>query len=252
MPRPGDDLVKQGEELAQFIRKRQQADGSFATPEDPPGEHFVAAGRALFGLLRSQARHPADWKIGAVRRALPYYLHGWKENRSPQTTAWIVSAFAEAYALTKETAFADAAREMTDWLCSLQIGIDPRRPLWQGGFADWRQGRPVQRAPGIEAAVCVLAIVDACRVAKQTGDTARFDKYRDHVHSGLQFLASLQYSPANTRHFADWYQPQLNGAFFASHQDGNVRLEYGEHAVDAMLQYLENVAEIPGTRVLPK
>ena len=61
----------------------------------------------------------------------------------------------------------------------------------------------------------------------------------------MQFLATLQYTDANTRHFADWYRPTLIGGFYASHQDGNLRIDYTQHAVCALVQYLTYVAESP-------
>src|SRR5262249_16850868 len=56
---------------------------------------------------------------------------------------------------------------------------------------------------------------------------------------------TLQYTAGNTQHFAEWYQRELAGAFHASHQDGNLRLDYTQHALGALLHYLTYVAEIP-------
>ena len=52
---------------------------------------------------------------------------------------------------------------------------------------------------------------------------------------------TLQYTEPNTQYFADWYRPRLAGAFHASHQDGNLRIDYTQHAVCALVQYLEYV-----------
>jgi hypothetical protein len=35
------------------------------------------------------------------------------------------------------------------------------------------------------------------------------------------------------------------GAFYASHQDGTARLDYTQHALCALVQYLAEVAELP-------
>jgi hypothetical protein len=61
----------------------------------------------------------------------------------------------------------------------------------------------------------------------------------------LQFLITLQYTEANTQHFADWYRPAMLGAFHASHQDGTLRIDYTQHAVCALIQYLSSVVEAP-------
>src|SRR5262249_42882595 len=148
---------------------------------------------------------PAAWKLDAARKALPYYRAAWQKNRDPRSTAWLASALATAYAVTKEKPFADAAYEMADWLCSLQIGMDQKNPAWQGGFASFKNGRVAPQAPGIESALLALALVDASLAARLAGDAERSHRYRQAAERGLLFAATLQYTPANTRHFAEWY-----------------------------------------------
>jgi hypothetical protein len=50
-----------------------------------------------------------------------------------------------------------------------------------------------------------------------------------------------QYSMTEAPYFERWYSQKLNGAFFASVEDGNVRIDYSQHAVCAMLHYLNHV-----------
>src|SRR5262249_1876784 len=139
--------------------------------------------------------------------------------------------------------FSELALEMADWLCTLQIGLDPKNLHWQGGFAGWQNGRVTPQEPTNETALLALGLAQACSAARQMGGNERFGRYRGSVERGLQFVIVLQYNSANSRHFAEWYQPQLFGAFFASPQDGNTRLDYAQHAVCAMCQYLDQVAE---------
>jgi len=84
---------------------------------------------------------------------------------------------------------------------------------------------------------------EACRTAREMGDVARHGRYRDALERCLQFLATLQYTEGNTQHFADWYRPRLVGAFHATHQDGNLRIDYTQHAVGALVLYLEQAAK---------
>jgi hypothetical protein len=85
-------------------------------------------------------------------------------------------------------------------------------------------------------------LIEACRVAREQGDVGRHQRYLETLERSLQFLTTLQYTDANTQHFADWYRPRLAGAFHASHQDGNLRIDYTQHAVAALVGYLEHVA----------
>jgi hypothetical protein len=253
IPSPGDDLLDQSEQLCAFIARQQQADGSLAftetTPEgkpaqeDPDGIHQYP-GQALYGLMRSQQHRPAPWKTDVVRKALPFYRSWWKAHPSMDFVPWQVAAYTEAYLLTQEKAFAEAVIDMTDWICGLQyLQLDSRHPLWIGGFMSFAGGRPAQTEPRIQSASYAEGLAEACRVVRQAGEVARYQRYSAGLRSCLQFLITLQYTDANTTHFVDWYKPAVLGGFHASHEDGNLRLDYSQHAVCAMVQYLTCGAE---------
>jgi hypothetical protein len=132
---------------------------------------------------------------------------------------------------------------MNDWICDLQYTrIDPRHQLWFGGFKSCSDGQVVESAPQIDTAQYAEGLAEACRVARQAGDEARLRRYRETLERGLQFLSTLQFTEANTLHFADWYRQRLVGGFHASHHDGNLRIDYTQHAVCALLLYLDQAA----------
>lgn len=248
LPSPGDDLLEQSEQLCAFIRKQQGNDGAlrYADPGaqaeiDPDGINYYP-GEALYGLMCSQQYRPADWKTEIVRRALPYYRSWWRTHKSLTFVPWQTAAYAEAYLRTKEQAFADFVLEMNDWLCAFQYAaLDPQHPLWSGGFKEVSGGDPVSSAPQVISAYYAEGLAEACRVVHQSGDLNHYQQYRETLERCLQFLTTLQYTEANTQHFADWYRPVLVGAFHASHQDGNLRIDYTQHAVSALVQYLLHV-----------
>src|SRR5262249_44936421 len=62
---PAEELLKQSDELANYIRKQQQADGSFA--DGAPGP----MGWAVHGLVASLRNRTAPWKLEAIAKALP-------------------------------------------------------------------------------------------------------------------------------------------------------------------------------------
>src|SRR5205085_590921 len=109
----------------------------------------------------------------------------------------------------------------------------------------WADCRPVPRTPEADSARLVEALAEGCRVARRVGDAQRHPRYKEGVERGLLFLAALQYTAANTQHFAEWYQREIAGAFHASHQDGNLRLDHTQQAVGALVHYLNHVAELP-------
>jgi hypothetical protein len=251
---PATDLLEQSEQLCAFIQRQQQADGSLnyadcsedgkPLQEDPDGINQYP-GPALYGLMRSQLHRPATWKTELVRKAAVYYASAWRKQPHIDRVPWHTAAFAEAYRLTKDQAFADAIFEMNDWIAGFQYTqLDPRHPLWLGGFMGFAEGKPSQTAPQVQSAFYGEGLAEAARVARQLGDVNRHHRYQAALKGCLQFLTTLQYNDANTTHFADWYKKDLLlGGFHASHQDGNLRLDYTQHAICAMIQYLTDTAD---------
>lgn len=250
LPSPNEELLSQSEELCRFIKQQQQPDGSLAFTDagtdkaqaDPEGVNYYP-GEALYGLMRSQAHRPAPWKTEVVRKALAYYRPWWQKNKNMAFVPWQTGAYAEAYLMTSDAVFAEFVNEMNDWVCTLQYStLDPQHPLWLGGFMGFESGKPVPAPPQVGSAAYAEGLADACRVAKKAGDVARHQRYRDALERSLTFSATLQYTDANTQHFADWYRPRLLGGFHASDTDGNLRIDYNQHAVCALVHYLNYVA----------
>jgi hypothetical protein len=196
--------------------------------------------------MRSQQMRPAPWKLDAVRKALPYYRPAWQARKQLAMVPGHSAAYTEAYLLTREQPFADFVFEMNDWLCTLQYDqLNPRQVSWLGGFMGWSEGRPLETPPGIDTASYAESLAAACRVARTVGDVQRHPRYLQALERSLQFLLALQFTEANAQHFAEWYRPEILGGFFASHQDGTLRIDYNQHAVCALLDYLGRVAERP-------
>jgi hypothetical protein len=254
LPAPAEDLLNQAEQLCNYVRTRQKADGSLsavdgpeagATSETPEaGDAFAA--EALYAVARGLARRPAPWKVELLRKSLAYYPPRWRARKGVAALPRLTAAWAEAHLATRERAFADAVLEMCDWVGTLQYQqLEAERSLWVGGFMGWADGRTVPRLPEADSARPIEALAEGCRVARQLGDARRHPQYKEAVERGLLFLATLQYTLANTQHFAEWYQRELAGAFHVSHQDGSLRLDSTQHAVCALVHYLNHVAELP-------
>ncbi len=248
LPSPQPDLLEKSEQMCNWIRQQVRADGSLRCNDAAEGANDADAdlvndypGVALYAVLRSQNHRPASWKTEMARKALAYYRAWWKDHRSMAFVPWQTAAYTEAYVQTKEPAFAEFVYEMNDWLCSLQYDqLDPRRPLWNGGFMKWADGRAIDASPTIDSAMYAEALAEARRAARAGSDATRYQHYTDVLHRCLQFLVRLQYTDANTQHFEEWYRPRLVGGFHASTQDGNLRVDYTQHAVSALAMYLED------------
>src|SRR5262249_45474352 len=112
-----------------------------------------------------------------------------------------------------------------------------------GGFKRLRDGRVEATPPDISSAAAAESLAEACRVAKCAGDLIKLRDYERALLLNVRFLMSLQYTMNNTKHFVDPFVPSILGAFHASHQDGNLRIDYTRPALCAMVQYLEKVVE---------
>lgn len=252
LPAPQADLLDKSEQLCNWIRSQARVDGSFrcndnydksdAKEANDDGDSVAEyPGLALYAILRSQKHRPVKWKTDLARKAIVYYRAWWKDHRSTAFVPWQTAAYAEAFVQTKESAFAEFVYEMNDWLCGLQYEFDPRRLLWAGGFMTWAEGRAVDAPPTIDSAVFAESLAEARRVARAGTDPTRHQRYTEVLRRGLQFLVRLQYTDANIQHFEAWYRPRLAGGFHASTQDGNLRIDYAQHAVSALTTYLEDL-----------
>jgi hypothetical protein len=246
LPAPQQDLLDHSEQLCRFLHKQVSPSGAL-TPTDGAREDEETLGYpglALYALARSHKHRPAGWKVVDARKALVHYRGWWKDHKSMGFVPYMTAACAETYLLTKDRALADFAFEMNDWLCTLQYTqIDPQRMLWYGGFMSWSDGRASAAAPTVGSAACAEGLVEACRLAREVGDAARYQRYTEALERCLQFLATLQYTEAGTQHFAAWYRPRVVGAFHPSAVDGNLRIDHTQHAVSALFGYLEHVVQ---------
>jgi hypothetical protein len=247
LPAPTADLVTQADQLCNYLGKVQQGDGSLGASnggaEDREAADFYT-GEALVALTHAYQHRPAAWKLAVVRKALPYYQSRWRGGKNLALIPRHTAAYTEAFLLTQDKAYADFVFEMNDWLCTFQFQ-DALQPLWAGGFMSCVDGKPQPVPPQVTSALYAESLVDAARVARQVGDVQRWQRYRDTLESCLNFLTTLQYTDANSQHFAEWYRPVVLGAFHPSHTDGNLRLDYTQQALSAMVQYLLYVAEVP-------
>jgi hypothetical protein len=251
-PEKCKDLLDQADQLCNYLRQQQRPDGSLfvlsgTTPLKSGSDEIDAehAGWALQGIIRSYKQRPAEWKLDMLRKAHGHYYPHWRQNKNLGTVFSHTPAYAAAYLATKDDAFKEAVYAMNDWLVALQYrdDFDAARKHWAGGFPRVRGGKTELVAPDIQSALPAESLAEACRVAKHAGDLAKLKEYEGALVRNLYFLMSLQYTADKTRHFVDPFRPSVLGAFHASHQDGNIRIDYTQHALCAMVQYLDAIAE---------
>jgi hypothetical protein len=121
--------------------------------------------------------------------------------------------------------------------------FDSLRKEWIGGFPTVKDGKMVLTPPDIQSALMAESLAEACRVARLAADLPRLQRYERALLPCFRFLMSLQYTGQRAEHFVEAYRPSILGAFHASAQDGKLRIDYTQHPLCAMVQYLDAVAE---------
>jgi hypothetical protein len=252
MQTPGNDLLEKADQLCNYLRDMQRADGSLFVSQ---GTTILKSGSdeldatqaalALQGILRSHKHRPAEWKLDMARKARSYYHLLWQTTKSTSIACSLTPAHAEAYLLTKDDAFAESVFAMNDWLVGLQYRdeFEADRKHWVGGFPRVKDGVSQATPPDIWSSLQAASLAEACRVARHKGDLARLQRYERALIMNCHFVMSLQYTPAKTQHFVEKYRPSIVGAFYGSHQDGNLRIDYTQHPLCAMVQYLDAVLD---------
>ena len=134
---------------------------------------------------------------------------------------------------------------MNDWLCDLQYTqLDPQHPLWIGGFMEGPDGKAGSRRPQVSSA----PMPRPGRGLPGRPNQATWHAIRAY-REALERCSAIPDDPAIHRgqHAAlrRLVSARLLGGFHASHQDGNLRIDYTQHAVCALVQYLGTVGSSP-------
>lgn len=246
---PQADLVKQAEELCNFIRSRQKADGSLQyldSPDDtgridPEGVNQWP-GVAIAAVARSQ-RLPggnAAWKADFLRKAVRVYRPLLKASPSAELACSLSYGFGEAFANVRDPEFAEAVCEAADNLIRCQLDKpETHSRAVLGGFSFGNRGIPDYRS-----ADAVRALAVACRTIRNMAspDADRYERCRHALAMGLEYVGGLQFTEENTQHFGQAYRSMLVGGFHLSHQDGDLRIDATAMAVGAMVEYFRSGA----------
>ena len=253
LPTADDKLIAEAEKLCVFLQKQLRTDGSVHftdNPTDVPVQVDPAGvneypGYALHTLAVSNRARPAAWKLDAVKKGAEFYRTAFKTAPHPMLAATMTPALAELFHQTKDGTAVAAVFEMNDWLCGLQVSpTDPKRPMWAGGFRGYANGQAIDAAPGFESGIYLQSLSCACKMARDVPDLQRFGKYRQAAIDAAQYLGTLQYTEANTRHFADSFRAgTLIGGFYLAPADGNLRIDATARCVSGLLQFLGSGAE---------
>ena len=229
LEKPPAELLDKAEALARYLVKPSVVAGLETVSKAEPATPALVA----CALLASHRHRPAPWKLETARKALGINL---PEEALHKAMPWPMVAAAEMS--RHDSSFTSRVNALAEALLPTQIDkVDPRHPEWFGG---WSAIQPVAGAEPAQptcaaTANALMALAEAAAVSRRDGDLNRHQRLKDAMDRGTQFLLQLQYTDANTQHFADWYRPRLTGGFRPGTKDTVLSLEQNQGALMALL-----------------
>lgn len=232
--RDHDDTIHK---LATWITSVQDEDGQFtihkASYPSMRRENFVSTyypGEAIYALARAcqlletesycaDAESAANWII-TVRD------DGLGINELPHDH-WFLYGLRELYTVTNNELYATQSYNIANTIINNQITNDPENPHWVGGFYE-----PPRSAPTATRMEGLIA-------AYETGNLSYEYKQdlQKTIKRGVALLTELQITPnilaQNQISFAD----QGLGGFVRGFGEQDIRIDYVQHAVSALLGY---------------
>ena len=234
--------------LGRFIVFMQKEDGSFYSKFIPSQrgrwdewQSLFYPGEAALGLLMLYEKDPSNLWIDSAANALRYLALNRKSSTNVPADHWALLATEKMLALenidelpVSKELLINHAIQICDAMLQDQID-NPERPDYDGGFS--KDGRTTPTATRLEGLQAALSFVPPDYELRQRIDTA--------VQRGILFLLRAQVSegdfmgafPRAIRKI-DQNRP---GADKFNRRATEVRIDYVQHALSAMIKYLQPI-----------
>lgn len=225
--------------LKNTILRMQSDDGSFRTflkPANRNDNQNFYPGEALVYLASFYAQTRDSELLGRIRKSIDYYWQWHQDNRNPAFVPWHTMAYSQLWRQTRDADLADKVFAMNDWLLGMQQPASERFPDTGGRFYDPKRrqfGPPHASSTG----VYLESLIQAFRIARETGDATRADKYRIAILRGLRSLMQLEF-----RDNVDMYyvskRDLVRGGIRTTVYDNTIRVDNVQHNLMAVLEIL--------------
>lgn len=245
---PGSTALKKLRALARFILTMQQEDGSFSwdfippqndrwenwNPEDYPGEISL-------GLLMLYEQDPDPRWVEGATKALTHLARERENLDEVPADHWSLLATAQLFSLPEDLVSGDDRRLLL--MHSIQVArtimydqiIISDSPLLIGGFSE--DGLTTPTATRLEALLAALEVIPE-------SETRLRDRISESVQRGMLFLINAQvltgeHAGAMPRAIRTMPVDGSRHVDNFNRRAGEIRIEYAQHALSAMIQYVE-------------
>lgn len=231
----------QARALAASILSLQNPDGSFepffVLPRDSFDRDYCMAfysGEATLALLVYYEKTHDEKALAAAKKAQEHYLDSYvthlEDNYYPAYVPWQTFALSHLYGLTGDARFRDAVFTLNDKLLEIQDTDRYKGRFFNPDFS--RYGGTHSSSDG----VFTESLAYALAMAREAGDKEREERYRKAIKLAMKNLETLQYQlePVRLRNG----RIPVTGAIRVREDDGRVRIDSTQHAMDAMRKIL--------------
>lgn len=235
--------------LAESLSRRIDTWGRIAThaialdPSVPIDEKVAASqevqqdylpAQALLALAAASSSGKVQLDPVVVRRAVGYYRHRFRYQRSWGQVAWLTQAAAAWWRCLRGTAasegLAELVFEIVDWALLYQQEKS-------GGFINDQQ----PDSPGYTTGVYLEGVVAGLLVAGELGDSGRVRRYREAALAAVRFLDSITYQERDRPLLPN--PAQAIGGVRISRTASDVRIDFVQHALSALIELQRALAK---------
>lgn len=243
---PGSTPFADLRKLGQFLVSMQREDGSFSSKYIPSEggvndawQSLYYPGEAILGLLMLYEKDTSAIWIDSASKALAYLARSRKDKTDVPADHWALLATEKMLSLKNKDKLAvprellvDHAVRICDAILKRQIN-KPERPEYDGGFSV--DGRTTPSATCLEGLMAAGSFLPRDHDMRKRIDSA--------VYRGVAFLLNAQikegpFAGAFPRSVGRSNQNTPEAKEF-NNRATEVRIDYVQHALSAMIQYLQ-------------
>ncbi len=243
---PGFTPLEDLQALGRFIVFMQTEEGDFCSKYIPSTggcsekwRSLFYPGEAILGLLMLYERDPSKVWLDSAAKGMAYLANTRKDSDEVPVDHWALLATAKLLSGEKGTDLPVSRELLINHAVQICVVIlesqvdNPKRPDYDGGFS--KEGKTTPTATRLEGLQAALSFLPADREIRQRIENA--------VARGIAFLLRAQvreghYIGAFPR-AVDYIHEAVRGADRFNSRVKEVRIDYVQHALSAMIQYLE-------------
>jgi hypothetical protein len=214
---------------------------SFLVPDGRNDNQNFYPGEALLLWAATLEENPDDSLLARFMKSFEYYRQWHREQRNPAFIPWHTMAYEKVWRITDNEDLREFIFEMNDWLLALQQWDEAPTPDVAGRFYDPdhpEYGPPHASSDG----VYLEGLIAAYRVADESGDVERSERYRVAIARTLRHLMQLQFADEIDMYYVS-RRERVEGGLRTTEYDNRIRVDNVQHGLLGVLDVLETFSD---------